>query len=382
MVPVNYSYRNLIVRWRTTLMTAAGFTLVVTALIIMLAFITGVQKVSVVTGESENVMVLKKGATDEVLSEVSYRQAFQIETAPGVLRGTSGRPLASRELFMVISPTNLETSKTSFLQIRGVFPVALDVHTRVHVVQGRMFKRHHRELIVGAGMAREMELRVGDRLPIGRTEWDVVGIFESSGSTLEAEAWCDLDQLAGQFHRKGTYSSIVIRTANALAAQELVDFLGDSLLADAEAMVETTYYARQAEQLEVIRVGAFVIAFFMGIGAVLGVTNTMFAAIGQRIKDIAVLRVMGFGRFEILVSFLLEALLIALVGGALGSMLGYTINGLTLSTAMGAKLVAFAFTVDAPILITALVFTVVMGFVGGLLPALSAMRVSPLEALR
>lgn len=382
MIPLNYSYRNLIVRWRTTLMTASGFTLVVAALIIMLAFLNGVRAVSVVTGERNNVIVLKKGTGDEVLSELDFRTATQIEASPGILRGPSGRQMASRELFMVLSPSNVDTSETPFVQVRGVYPVALEVHPQVRITSGRPFRPHHREVIVGAAMARQLKLKAGDKLPLGRVEWDVVGIFEAGGATFESEAWGDLDQLADQFHRKGIVTTLVMRCADAEAADGLVEYLAANRSVEVDAISEIGYYQRQGEQTNVVRVGAFVIAGFMGLGAVLGITNTMFAAIGQRIKDIAVLRLLGFGRREILISFLLEALLIAAVGGACGSLLGYAINGLSLSTAVGAKIVAFAFKVDGQILATAAGFTFVMGFVGGALPALSAMRVSPLEALR
>ena len=363
-------------------MTAAGFTLVVAALIIMLAFINGVQTVSAVTGEPENVIVLADGNTDEVMSSMDHRLVYQVESTPGILRNSNGQLLASREMFMVIVPANVETAEISILQARGVTPLALEVHTNIKIVEGRMFRRHQREVIVGAGFAREQKIKVGEELQLGLKMWRVVGKFAAQGSTLESEVWCDLNQLAGQFHREGEYSTVVFRTRNALAAEEAVNFLGESKQFDVEALPEMVYYQQQAEQTNVIRVGAIVIAIFMSVGTVLGVTNTMFAAIGARTKDIAVMRLMGFGRIEILLSFLIEALLIALAGGLLGSMLGYTMNGLTLNTAMGAKQIAFAFKVDLSILMTGAFFTLGMGLIGGLLPALSAMRVSPLQALR
>jgi ABC-type antimicrobial peptide transport system permease subunit len=174
----------------------------------------------------------------------------------------------------------------------------------------------------------------------------------------------------------------VLRTASQQAAQQISQELAASRSLAVEAQPETAYYEKQANQTEIIRTASLVIAFFMAIGAVFGITNTMFAAIGQRIKDIAVLRILGFTRREILLCFLLEALLIAFVGGAAGAALGYAINGLTLSSAFGAKAVAFAFQVDSQALITAAIFTLAMGLIGGLLPAMSAMRIKALESLR
>ncbi len=382
MVPASYNYRNLIVRWKTTLMTACGFMLVVAALIIMLAFVNGVRTVCAESGQPENVITMKQGCSDEILSQMDKRMVSRIEATPGVLRGDDGWPLASRELFMAITQRNEETQQYVQIQARGMYPVALLVHTQVRITRGRMFRRNHREVVLGIGVAREHQIHVGDKLPMGQLEWDVVGIFEAGGSAFESEAWCDMDQLAGHFHREGVYSSVVLRTASPAAAQQAVEYLENNRAVAVDVLSETDYYEKQAQQTNVLRAGAIVVSVFMAIGAVFGVTNTMFAAIGERVKDIAVMRILGFRRSEILISFLLETLLIALIGGALGMLFGYAINGLTLSTALGGKSVAFAFKVDAPILAIAGVFTLVMGVIGGLLPAMSAMRVEPLEAMR
>ena len=382
MVPLSYSYRNLIVRWRTTLMTASGFTLVVTALIVMLAFVNGVRTVCAGSGQPENVVVMKEGNFDEVLSQLESRLAFQIEAIPHVARDAHGRPLSSRELFMAVTQWDERSGKYHQVQIRGVYPVAREVHSQVKIVRGRMFRRNRREIVLGAGMARQQDLDVGDTLPLGQEAWEVVGVFTAAGSAFESEAWCDLDQLAGLFRREGIYSSVILRTASPAAAARAVDYLEDNRALAVQAQTETDYYRQQAEQTDMIRAGAVVVSVFMAIGAVFGVMNTMFAAIAERVKDIAVMRLLGFRRMEILASFLLESLLIAAFGGAVGTLLGYAVNGLTLSTALGAKSIAFAFTVDGPILAIGAIFSLAMGVVGGLLPALSAMRIAPLEAMR
>lgn len=382
MVPVAYSYRNLLVRWKTTLMTAAGFTLVVAVLVVMLAFASGVQAVCAVSGQPENVICLGKGNTDEVLSRIDVNSARQVTAAPAVVCDDRGRALASRELYMMVTQRDEKTGHWEFISVRGVYETALDVHTQVHICEGRMLKRHCRELVVGRQLARAHGIRVGDQPSLGRLRWNVVGIFEAGGSGFESEYWGDLDQLAACFHRQATYTSVVLRTSNAAAAQETVRYLNESRRVAVDAATEMNYYARQAAQTEILRKGAIVIGVFMAIGAALGVTNTMFAAIGARTTDIAVLRILGFTQLQILVAFLLESELIAVIGGMLGSLLGYALNGLTLETAVGAKKVAFAFQIDAQVLTTVIMFTVVMGLVGGLLPALSAMRIKPLEALR
>jgi ABC-type lipoprotein release transport system permease subunit len=207
-------------------------------------------------------------------------------------------------------------------------------------------------------------------------------VFDAGGSAFETEIWADLGELASQFRREGIYNSVVLRTPTPPAAEELAQRLADSRKLQVNAQTEIAYYKKQAEQTELIRTASLVIAAFMGIGAVFGITNTMFAAIGQRIKDIAVMRIIGFTRREILVCFLMEALLIAAFGGICGAALGYAINGVTVNSGLGAKSLAFAFKVDRQALLTGAAFTAAMGLIGGILPALSAMRVRPLESLR
>lgn len=382
MVPVSYSYRSLLVRWKTTLMTASGFTLVVAALVVMLAFVNGIQTICAVSGEPENILVLNKGSTDEVLSNMSRDLVARVENTKGVARDYSGQPIASRELFMVVNYFKKGSEDYTSLQVRGVLPVAYKAHTQLRVVEGEPFRPGQSEVLVGRSAQREHGMKLGDVIEMGRKRWRISGFFEANGSAFESEIWCDLNELASQFRREGVYSTVVLRAPSADLAIEMAQGLTDSRQMGVDAVTETVYYAKQAEQMAVLQTAAWGISGFMAVGAVFGVMNTMFAAISQRIKDIAVLRIMGFMSHEILLSFLLEALLIAAIGGSLGALLGYATNGLTQSTAIGTHTIEFAFKVDAPILIGAGVFSLIMGVAGGLIPAMSAMRVTPLEALR
>jgi putative ABC transport system permease protein len=380
MVPFAYSYRNLLVRWRTTLVTAVCFTLVVTALIIMLAFLGGVESICTESGQAENVLCLQKGVTDEVLSRMDHQLVSQIEATAGVLRDGEQR-MSSPELFMVIIQKQ-DIGDATMYQVRGVQPVAFQVHNRVRIVRGRMFRRHSRDVILGAAIARTLELGPGDELPIGNAVWDVAGVLEADGSAFESEIWADLDQIGSHFRRQGLITSLVLRTAGPDAAQRTVEKLRSSRRLSVAAFVEPRYYEQQAQPTRILRSGAVLIALVMAMGAVLGVMNTMFAAIANRITDIAVMRLLGFGRAHILVAFLLESLVIALIGGMLGILCGYALNGLTLSVAVGVKQVAFAFRVTTPMLETVAAFTLAMGILGGMLPAISAMTVKPLDAFR
>ncbi|MGH7168683.1 MAG: ABC transporter permease, partial [Gemmataceae bacterium] len=188
-------------------------------------------------------------------------------------------------------------------------------------------------------------------------------------------------ELASQFRREGMYSTVILRASSPAEAETLAERLSDSRSVSVESMTEPKYYQKQSEQTKIMQTAAWVIAWFMGVGAMFGVMNTMFAAIGQRTKDIAVLRIMGFESGDILLSFLIEALLIAAIGGLLGVALGAATNGITRSASLGVRQIDFAFRVDGPILIFAGLFTVIMGILAGLLPALTAMRIKPLEAL-
>jgi putative ABC transport system permease protein len=381
MVPLSYNYRNLRVRWKTTLMTASGFTLVVAALVVMLAFINGIEAACATTGEPENVILLNKGNNDEVLSQMERGLVSQVENTKGVALDASSQPIASRELFMVVHHRNEQTGDFRFLQVRGVLPVAFRVHSQLHIREGRGFKRGQSEVMIGTAVRRETRLQVGDFIEMGRKRWKITGVFEAGGSAFESELWCDLNELASQFRREGMYSSVILRAPTPRGAEELAQQLSASRSVNVEAMTEQRYYQKQSEQTKIMQKAAWVIAWFMGIGAMFGVMNTMFAAIGQRTKDIAVLRIMGFEAGDILLSFLLEAILIALIGGLLGVALGAAANGITRTTSIGARQIDFAFRVDAAILAFAALFTLLMGILGGLLPALSAMRIKPLTAL-
>lgn len=382
MIPLRYNSRNLFVRWKTTLMTASGFTLVVAALVVMLAFISGIQAVCIVSGGPNNVLVLAKGASDEILSQLDSRTSSEIASARGILRDRQGQPIVSREMFMVVHRLIESKGIFKFFQIRGVEAVAYDVHDQVKIIEGRMLRPNQSEIIIGRAIQSDHELGIGDTINIGRKIWRVSGIFEANRSSLESEAWCDLSELSSQFRREGMCTTMVLQTASPEAAAKLAEELSSSKTAQCTAQPEQMYYAKQAENTEVMKTGALVIAWFMGLGAVFGIMNTMFAAIGQRRKDIAVLRIIGFQPYEIVISFLLEALLISAVGGALGISLGYLVNGVTTSTSVSTHEVQLAFKVDQSCVVIASITTLLMGFFGGLFPALSVVRIQPLEALR
>lgn len=382
MVPVAYTIRNLIVRWRTTLMTASGFALVVAALVVMLAFVNGVRKVSAASGDPQNVVVTAEGNLDEVFSQLDNDIVRRLSQTEGVLRDAQGAPLASPELFTVLNVYNNDKGVFEFLHIRGVSEDGARVHQDVTMQSGRWFRPGRRELILGAAAARGSRFQPGSTIPVGAEQWTIVGVFTAEGAAFESELWCDLGQLASTFRREGFVSSLVLRTGSPEDAAQMLVTLEESKNAGVAAHTEPDYYHKQTEQMQALAAAAWIIALFMGLGSVFGVMNTMFAAISQRKSDIAVMRILGFSRLQILTAFMLEAMLVAAVGTCVGAACGSLINGMSQSMLVGSRDLQFTFFVEPVTMAMIAAFSVALGVIGGLVPAVAAMRVSALEALR
>jgi putative ABC transport system permease protein len=426
-IPIRYNLRNLSVRWKTTLMTAMAFTLVIALLTVMMGFVNGMQRLTDGTGQPGNVLIMADGATDEVFSNLSVGDLAEIETQPGIVR-ENGRPLASRETYFIVNQPVPNAAagqpKRRFVQMRGIDDPLLT--SRVHNLQlhpgGAWFSdagvqqsasadaaaatdagQTAIQAVVGEGVARELgryrsqeelaaarnpkRLDVGDAFVLGNRTWVITGVMKSLGSTFDSEIWAKRSLIAALFG-KNTYTTLVVRTASAAGAQEFCNFLKEKYSkAAVAAQVETDYYASMSETNKQFSWAIGFVAVVLSIGGVFGVMNTMFAAISQRTKDIGVLRLMGYTRRQVLVSFLLESIVIALLGGLLGCALGSLADGWTATSVVagsagGGKSVVVQLAVDAPIAATGILLTLLMGSLGGLLPALSAIRLKPLEALR
>ena len=422
-VPLSYTLRNLSLRWRTTLMTALAFTLVVGVMVIMLAFTSGMQRMTEGSGQPGNVMILAEGALDEAFSNLNVSDLGEIENLPGVLRdGASGLPLASRESYLIVKQPvpNPKPGRPNsrFLQVRGITDAS--IAAKVHNIQlksGNWFSAAGVEdrsgadskaapaiqAVLGEGVAGELagdrtpeevaaaknprRLDVGDHFRLGEEDWVVTGILKSSGATCNSEIWANREKV-GPVFGKDNVTTLVLATADADAAAKLRDFLKTSYgKANIAPQVEKEYFASLSETNQQFLYAIIIVTAVMSIGGIFGVMNTMFAAISNRIKDIGVLRVLGYARWHILVSFLLESLVIALLGGLAGCALGSLANGLTVNSIVGSsggggKFVVLELVVDARIWTAGVFVTLLMGGLGGLVPALSAVRLKPLEALR
>jgi putative ABC transport system permease protein len=419
-VPLSYNLRNLLVRWKTTLMTALAFTVVVVLLTVMHAFATGIQRLSQVSGQPANVIVLSDGASDELYSNLALSEAGDLARQDGVLRDAAGRPLSSREVFVLINQPIAggegRRTKHRFLPIRGVEEP--DLSALVHGLElssGTWFSEAgvrdlssgdqerseaasaytHIEAVIGEGVAQEFgrerdkeALEVGDVFPLGPRQAVVVGIMRGAQTTFSSEIWAKRQKVGETFGKENFYTSIVLRTEGPARAKQLAEWLSREFKKSAvTAMTEPEYFAKMGEANQQLLGAIYFVAGIMALGGVFGVMNTMFAAIRQRATDIGVLRILGFARWQVLVSFLLEALVIAAFGGVLGCALGYLVNGVNTNSVVGTsgggmKRISFQMIVDGNTLAAAVLFTLVMGFLGGLFPAVSAMRSKPLESLR
>jgi putative ABC transport system permease protein len=415
-IPFSYNVRNLVVRWRTTIMTALAFTLVISLQTVMLGFVAGMNRLTDQSGQPGNVIVLSDGAIDELVSNLGFSSAADIDRHPGVLRDEHGDPLSSREVYLVVNqplPTEPgRQQKRRFTQVRGLDEprVAARVHGLELYPGGKWFSSagvqklndaddsaqdQAVQAVLGEGVAGQMgqdrgkdRLDVGDTFDLGPRKWVVVGIMKSAGSTFGSEVWAKRSLVGPMFGKEG-YSSIVLRTADAASASLVADDLTKNFKKAAlQAEPETEYFSKLSATNRQFAVAISIVAVLMAIGGVFGVMNTMFAAISGRTKDIGVLRIIGFARWQILVSFFLESLVISLAGGLLGCAIGSLANGWTATSIVsggqggGGKFVVLELVVGADTLLTGLLLALAMGALGGLLPAVSAMRLKPLESLR
>jgi putative ABC transport system permease protein len=378
--------RSLPQRLSSSTVATVGISGVVIVFVAVLSIAEGFQRTLTVTGSPDTALVLRAGSDTEMTSGLLGDQTRIIKDAPGIKRGPDG-PIASAELFVILSHPRRTTRTDANVPLRGVQPEAFRVRDDVKIVEGRMFEWGRNEIIVGRAAARQfVDLEVGRTHRWGENSWTVVGIFEAAGGVPESEIWADAGVVQPAYRRGNSYQAVYAK----LESPEALDRFKDALTTDPRLNVkvvrETDYYAEQSILLHrLIRTLGFLIAALMGIGAVFGAINTMYTAVAARTREIATLRALGFGSIPVVASVLTEAMVLAAIGGALGGLLAYagfngyqtaTINWQTFSQ------VAFAFAVTPPLLAQGLAYALVMGFLGGLLPAIRAARLPVVTALR
>jgi putative ABC transport system permease protein len=385
-VPIVYNLRSVRARWVSAIVAVLGIAGTVGVFIAMLSLARGFHATLVSSGSADNALIMRAGSSAELNGAVGLDQVKVIQDAPGIARD-NGAPLVSPEVVVIANFPLKATGTDANVQVRGVSADALKVRKNVHISQGRFFEPGLSELVVGRNVAGTYSgLNLGDTVSFGSGTWKVVGIFDAGGSAFDSEIWCDARVLAQVYKRpENIFQSVTVH----LTSPAAFDSFKDSLTADPRLTVEVTreldYYEKQSRGLTtLITVLGTLVAAIMGIGAVFGALNTMYSAVSERSREIATMRAIGFGAFSIVMSFLFEALLIAFIGGLIGSAAVLPLNGLTTSTLnmQTFSSVAFAFKITPILLAVGIVFALFMGLIGGVPPAIRAARRPVALALR
>ena len=377
-IPLKYNLRSMRVRFTATMVAVLGIAGVVAVFLAMLAMARGFSETLKSSGSEGNAIVLRGGATSEMQSAVTLEQIKVIADAPGVARDAAGGAIISPEVVVNATLPRASTGDETACLIRGVSPKALEVRSTVRMMQGRRFTPGINEVIVGRYAAELYNATVGGTLAFNDQQWAVVGIFDAGGSSFDSEVWCDGVLLNQAYKRPANiFQSVTVK----LASPQAFSALQDALTADPRMTIaverEITYYENQSKMItKFIRAIGSLIAFIMAIGAVFAALNTMYAAVSARSSEIATMRALGFVGSNIVVSFLCESLTIALCGAVLGSLLILPLNGFTASTTNMSTFshLVFAFRITPDLMAQGLVFALIMGFFGGLFPALHAAR--------
>lgn len=385
-IPIAYNLRSVLNRPMSTATTALGVGLTVAIYIGALALAAGFRASLVTTGSPDNALVLRKGADSEISSGITLEQVSILKAHPAVAAGPDGRALASAEMVIVVNKPRLGMQGSSNVMLRGVDPAAADLRGGVRIVAGRMFTPGTDEVIVARRIAgRFANCGIGDRLRFEQRDFTVVGQFTASGSAFESEIWGDVNVLMPALHRAGYYQTLVFRMRDPARIDQVRRELEADPRLPVQVKREREFYAEQSELFTrlITGIGTF-ITIIMAIGAVFGAANTMYASIGARTREIATMLVLGFRPAAVMASFVVESVILSLIGGLVGCLLSLPMNGITSSTTnfQSFSEMAFQFRVTPVILVQALAFSGLLGVIGGFFPALKASRQSLSRALR
>jgi putative ABC transport system permease protein len=385
-IPIVYNLRSVRARWTSAIVAVVGIAGTVGVFVAMLSLARGFRATLVASGSPDNALILRGGATSEMTSGVGLDSVKIIQDAPGIARGPNG-PLVTAEAVLMAPIPLRSTGTDANVEVRGVSPNVLEIRKQVKIVQGRMFSPGLAEVVVGKNANTTYSgLTLGNTISLGTMQWKVVGVFDAGGSSFDSEVWADPHLLTGAYNRPDTFfQSVTARLASPDSLKELKDALTTDPRLNVDVTREVDYYAKQSTNMTTLitRLGGFV-AFVMAIGAVFGALNTMYSAVADRGREIATMRALGFGGPSVVFSFLIEALMISLVGGVLGCLAVLRLNGVTTSTINFQTFsnLAFAFRITPSLLAEGVVFALVMGVLGGFFPAVRAAQLPVATALR
>ena len=385
-IPFVYNVRSVFQRWSSAVVAVLGVAGTVGVFVAMLALAQGFRATLMASGSPQNAIVRRAGADSEIVSSISLEEFRVIADAPGVARDDRG-PLASGEVVVIAAFQLIKTGTDANVQVRGVSPRVLDVRDGVRISSGRFFRPGLAELVVGSGAVRTYRnISLGQTIRFGGGTWTVVGVFDAGGSAFDSEIWCDANVL-NEIYKRPTniFQSATVRLESESALTRFKDALTSDPRLSVQAERETDYYERQSRMLtDLIRILGFLVALVMGVGAVFAALNTMYSAVAERSREIATMRALGFGGGAVVLSFIAESLFIALLGGLLGCLAVLPMNGFTTGTINWQTFshLAFAFRITPGLLVQGIVFALLMGLVGGVPPALRAVRRPVAVALR
>jgi len=384
-IPLSYIARNLWVRRVTTLLTAGGMALVVFVFATVLMMGEGIRATLVATGQPDNVLVLRKGAGAEINSGIARSQAAIVESLPGIATNAQGERLVSKEPVVLNTLPKRSNGKPSNVTVRGTSALGMELRPQVRIVEGRMFRPGTSEIIAGRAVANGFQgAALGETLRFAQRDWKVVGVFDAGKTGFDSEIWGDADQMMPAF-RRNAYSTVVLRLADAASFDRLKDAIDADPRLKLDVKREAAFYAEQSEGLVTfIRILGLSLSIIFSIGAIVGAMITMFAAVAQRTGEIGTLRALGFRRSAVLVAFLGESLLLALVGGVIGLAAASGMQAVNISTMNFQTFseLAFQFRLTPGIVSSSLQFALAMGFVGGFIPAWRASRLKIVDCLR
>jgi putative ABC transport system permease protein len=375
-VPVSYNLRSIRARWTSTIVAIIGIAGTVGVFVAMLSLANGFKATLVASGSPGNALVMRAGSPTEMMGGISLDSVKLVQDAPGVAHDSSG-PLITQEVVGVVPIPLISTGTDANVQVRGVSPNVLQIRTFVKVSQGRMFQPGLSELVVGKNASKTYSgLTVGNTINFGGGHWQVVGVFDAGGSAFDSEIWCDAKILNQVLLRPpNIFQSATVHLDSPASFQAFKDSVTSNPQLNVDAIREVDYYAKQSTTMtRLITVLGGLVALIMAVGAVFGALNTMYSAVAERGREIATMRAVGFSTWSVILSFLFEALLISFVGGLIGCFAVLPLNGWTTSTMnfQTFSSIAFAFKITFKLLGLGLLFALVMGVLGGLLPAVRA----------
>jgi putative ABC transport system permease protein len=362
-VPISYNFRSIRARWTSTIVAILGIAGTVGVFVAMLSLARGFRATLVASGSPGNALVMRAGSTSEMMGGITLDSVKLVQDKPGVARDASGQPLVTQEVVGVIPIPLISTGTDANVEVRGVSSNVLEIRKFVKIVQGRMFHSYE-------------GLTVGNTVNFGGGKWKVVGVFDAGGSSFDSEVWCDARILNEVLKRPdNVFQSATVHLTSPAAFDKFKDSITSDPQLNLEVEREVDYYARQSSAMtRLITVLGGLVAAVMAIGAVFGALNTMYSAVAERGREIATMRALGFSSWNVVLSFLFEALLISFIAGIIGCVVVLPLNGMTTQTMNFSTFsnIAFAFKITFNSLVMGVIFALAMGVLGGMLPAVRA----------